>query len=336
MLYRDVDGAVGNAYRLPTCLPVERTRPGLGLTFCRRGGALHPTVGTNTEVEVSRAMRRITWRPVQAATLATFAARHVGHYLAAPTWLNLCVVEDLWVQIIWGRPRDEDIRALLDSLKVQAGGNQAHASLFDCTHVEDMTIKDAHRLRHFLKERHRITGPATSRHALVCATEAIPFFGDGDFVAGLPRPCQVFGDFDAALDWLSPMLTSETRAGIRSVRAEVTSAPCLLTRLRQLLLREDLTKVNVAFAATQLGQSRRSLQRSLAQQGTSFRAELSHNRLNRAKRALSTGASVTWIAYELGFQNVQAFIRAFKHDTGITPGEWRRRDSHTQHGPTEE
>jgi AraC-like DNA-binding protein len=99
---------------------------------------------------------------------------------------------------------------------------------------------------------------------------------------------------------------------------------CRLARLRKLFSNEDVTSIDIAFAARKLGCSRRSLQRELAQRGTSFRAELNRVRIERAKRELNTGASVTWLAYELGFGSAQSFIRGFKQCTGVTPGTWRR------------
>jgi len=262
-------------------------------------------------------------RPQRSSSLAEFAAEPIGHYLASATWLNLCARHDLSIQLIWGRPTDADIEALFASMR-ELPRTEPQAVLFDCSQLDDTTLGDALRRRQLLETRRELTSGGATRHALVCPSQATALFVES---FGANSSNQLFRDFDAALDWLAPTLTPEERAGIRAVRTGATATHSLLARLRQLFLREDVTKIDVAFAARQLGSSRRSLQRALAQQGTSFRAELLQSRLQRAKRELTTGASVTWLAYELGFQNVQSFIRVFKQGTGITPGAWRRGES---------
>lgn len=77
-------------------------------------------------------------------------------------------------------------------------------------------------------------------------------------------------------------------------------------------------------AASHLGMTARSLQRRLADQGTTYRAVL-----NEARHALALdylrGArySISEIAYLLGFAEVSAFTRAFRRWTGQSPSGWR-------------
>jgi AraC-like DNA-binding protein len=233
------------------------------------------------------------------------------------TWLCLCARRDLSIQLIWGHPTHEDLDALVASVRAQAG-QAPQLALFDCTQLDDATREDPEPYQRVLE------ACSAPRRALVCAGSMTSLFTESA-VEGCES--QLFRDFEAALDWLAPTLTPEQRAGVRRLRAGATASHNLLTRLRQLFMRQDVAKVDVAFAARQLGSSRRSLQRALTRQGTSFRTELGQARLERAKRELTTGASVTGLAYELGFQNVQSFIRVFKQGTGITPGAWRRNDS---------
>jgi AraC-like DNA-binding protein len=230
-----------------------------------------------------------------------------------------------------GRPTDEEIENLLTSTRVQAQRGERHAALFDCSLFEEKTTEDTRRRRQLLEARHAMLSGCTTRNALVCPANATPPLFAQPFDADVtraPRSAnQTFVDFELALDWVEPTLTPDLRAGIRTIRAHATATHALLTRLKQLFSREDVSQVDVSFAARHLGTSRRSLQRALAQQGTSFRAELNQTRIERAKRELNRGASVTSLAFELGFQNVQSFIRVFKQATGVTPGAWRRGDS---------
>lgn len=78
------------------------------------------------------------------------------------------------------------------------------------------------------------------------------------------------------------------------------------------------------LVARQLGTSERSLHRHLQEAGTSFRAVLDDARLEVARQQLAQGSStVSEIADRLGFGSHQAFLRWFKHLTGMTPGEFR-------------
>lgn len=77
-------------------------------------------------------------------------------------------------------------------------------------------------------------------------------------------------------------------------------------------------------AAAHLGLTTRSLQRRLAEQGTSYRDVLQQARHALALAHLRAGVySVSEIAYLLGFAELSAFTRAFRRWTGVTPSAWR-------------
>jgi len=76
--------------------------------------------------------------------------------------------------------------------------------------------------------------------------------------------------------------------------------------------------------AKELGVSDRTLQRRITEEGTSFRAILSHARRELAhdyleQRTLSVGE----IAYLLSYEDQSSFFRAFQEWEGVPPGEWR-------------
>ncbi|KAF1053892.1 MAG: HTH-type transcriptional regulator NimR [Burkholderia gladioli] len=48
-------------------------------------------------------------------------------------------------------------------------------------------------------------------------------------------------------------------------------------------------------------------------------------RVLRALERLATGAPVTAIAFELGYDNVSAFIEMFRRTLGVTPGRYAER-----------
>lgn len=101
----------------------------------------------------------------------------------------------------------------------------------------------------------------------------------------------------------------------------------VLIRTRQALL-ESLpsgapTKAQIA---RRLAMSPRSLQRLLADEGTSFKDLLGEARLTLARSYLDEGRlPVTEIAFVLGFADTSAFSRAFRRWTGVTPRDYAKR-----------
>lgn len=80
----------------------------------------------------------------------------------------------------------------------------------------------------------------------------------------------------------------------------------------------------IAEVAHELAVSPRSLQRSLGEEGTSYREVLAEVRCELAVEYLRTGSSVTETTYLLGFSETAAFSRAFKRWTGRVPSGARR------------
>lgn len=77
-------------------------------------------------------------------------------------------------------------------------------------------------------------------------------------------------------------------------------------------------------AARHLAMTARSLQRRLADQGTTYREVLNEARRTLALDYLREARySISEIAYLLGFAEVSAFTRAFKRWTGQSPSGWR-------------
>jgi AraC-like DNA-binding protein len=93
-------------------------------------------------------------------------------------------------------------------------------------------------------------------------------------------------------------------------------------------LSENLQAENVAAhrLAAHLGVSVRTLNRTLAAEGTSYRRLLDQLRLDIAGRHLRDDrVSVAEVAFLTGFSELSAFHRAFKRWTGCTPAAFRAR-----------
>jgi AraC-like DNA-binding protein len=128
-------------------------------------------------------------------------------------------------------------------------------------------------------------------------------------VAVLPR--YVFAVLSAHADELLKSLEDrETMKG----RVEAVLAPTLPTG-----------RARIADVANALGLSSRSLQRRLLVEGTSFEDVLDGLRHRLSLHYLSGGtASVSEVAYLVGFSDPAAFSRAFKRWTGRAPREARK------------
>lgn len=81
-----------------------------------------------------------------------------------------------------------------------------------------------------------------------------------------------------------------------------------------------------AELARTLNLSERTLQRRLAEEGSSYQQLLSDTRQQLAERYLDDGQlPAAEIALLLGYSEPSVFFRAFRNWTGLTPGEYRQR-----------
>lgn len=84
----------------------------------------------------------------------------------------------------------------------------------------------------------------------------------------------------------------------------------------------------IADAAQELNMTVRTLQRKLEQEGWRYAELLNDVRQRLARELLGRAeASVTEVAFLLGFSEPSAFHKAFQRWTGQSPGEWRRRQN---------
>ena len=108
--------------------------------------------------------------------------------------------------------------------------------------------------------------------------------------------------------------------------SDLDSQATTAERLKSLLL-EMLPSGLTAMepAAARLAMSKRTLQRKLTAEGTSFQEILQQTRVDLAQHYLSESElSQGEISFLLGFQDTNSFIRAYSSWTGQPPGQFRQ------------
>jgi AraC-like DNA-binding protein len=81
---------------------------------------------------------------------------------------------------------------------------------------------------------------------------------------------------------------------------------------------------STAWLVGELGSSVRSLQRNLAESGSSLKELLEAERRELASTLLRDDSPVIDVSRSLGYSGASAFVRAFRRWHGITPESWRR------------
>ncbi|MBA2676918.1 MAG: AraC family transcriptional regulator ligand-binding domain-containing protein [Ktedonobacteraceae bacterium] len=143
----------------------------------------------------------------------------------------------------------------------------------------------------------------------------------------------------SARDALEPFLTENAvmwdffEAGLMKKLSDLDTQASMQERVKS-ALSEMLPAgdSSIEEAANRLGMSKRSLQRSLSEESSSYQEVLTAARRELANYYLSHfSASLVEIAYLLGFQDGNSFIRAFRGWTGQTPGEYRTSNTKDLH-----
>jgi AraC-like DNA-binding protein len=99
----------------------------------------------------------------------------------------------------------------------------------------------------------------------------------------------------------------------------------VVTQVRDVLARDLAVGIATqAEVARKLALSGRTLQRRLAEAGTTFQDVLDEVRASAARRLLRDRAlAVSEVAFSLGYAELSSFYRAFRRWTGQTPIDWR-------------
>ncbi len=141
----------------------------------------------------------------------------------------------------------------------------------------------------------------------------------------------------AAADARRPFLTGNSalwdffEPRLRELLSTLEAGASMRQRVHSVLLELlPAGQASIDAVAGRLALSRRSLQRHLGEESCSYQDILNQTRQDLATHYLRRSTiSPGEIAYLLGFQDGNSFIRAFRNWTGTTPGEFRGRQRGT-------
>jgi AraC-like DNA-binding protein len=124
----------------------------------------------------------------------------------------------------------------------------------------------------------------------------------------------------------NPEVLAVMAPGLEAELRDRTSSPSIADEVRTLLGRRlNGERPSIAKVAKQLGTSARSLQRRLAEAGTSYQSVLDDVRHRAARRLLGEAGLVpAEVGFLLGYEELNSFSRAFHGWEGLTPEQWKR------------
>lgn len=161
-----------------------------------------------------------------------------------------------------------------------------------------------------------------------CASPALEAFAGRPFITG-DRNRMTFARKDMELPFISrnealwDYFEPEMNRRLADLEVDESTSGRVRSALTELLPGENFS---IGDAARKLGLSTRTLQRKLAEEGTSFQKQVNSIREVLALHYLdNTDMSTSDIAYLLGYAELNSFLRAFTVWTGKTVSQWRKK-----------
>jgi AraC-like DNA-binding protein len=181
-----------------------------------------------------------------------------------------------------------------------------------------MGIRPELRVRHVDLRRAQPADPGPYQE---CFQAPVRFAAAGD------RLCFTAAEWASPIEGADAALARVLEEHARILAARLPEAPTdFVSTVRTSVMAALPDSADAEHVARALHMSTRTLQRKLADAGTSFREVLDSVRSGLAESYLAdTGVSIPEVAFLLGFSDQSSFHRAFHRWTGWAPGRWRRR-----------
>ncbi len=263
----------------------------------------------------------------RAGSLREFFERPHGHWTSTRSFLAWCLDATLWGHVFWGDVRYEDLAPTVALLE-RFGPAQPYDLVSDFSRIERIDLGVFNLTRRYLVEhadRHRallrvhsIATPPGFAGAVVAG-----FYG----VVGIAVPWVVRHHRDPGEAFRASRHphAAELRTEVERLSTSLVGVPPVLSALRAYLVSEvGHGPLVVERAASELGVSKRSLQRHLERAGTSFAEEHNRARVDIAKDLLCVPQiSIEAVAARAGFASGSHLARVFGRVVGVTPTAYR-------------
>lgn len=232
--------------------------------------------------------------------------------------------------IIRGMGRLADFKSLMGPITIKTEAEEKDFSLLMICDVENLPIPPSLAACEwilFLELFRLQTGRKIIPLEVVLPTPYAQNFFEVPCKRG-PRPRLVLSMDDALAPLLGkdPAIFSAVEPELnRRLGTTARSGPAAEQCRIALLETIPTGKYSLAEIAAKLHLSKRSLQRFLGQEGTSFQKVLDQTKAELGQRYLkSSQLSLQEIAFALDYASVPSFSRAFKRAFGVTPRNYRR------------
>ncbi|AKU94633.1 Transcriptional regulator, AraC family [Labilithrix luteola] len=259
--------------------------------------------------------------------LEYFLEAPIGKYITGPSWLFAYPTAKFSALVFWGRLSGESLEGTLNiHPRVHSGASRPHVALLDARRVEHVDEGGFAIGVNYVRTHRESLSSSISQLAIVHSGGMLGSVAAGFFrLIGAPYQAEVFTDPVEALRWIALDDPQGTLAALDALYTSTTGTTELLRDLRA-HLEKNLDDASLAGATRALGISERSLQRRLAESGTSFQKEVVGARVRMAGRALvESSKPLSQIAFDVGCASVQHFSTMFRKVTGMTPMQWRKR-----------
>lgn len=249
----------------------------------------------------------------------------VGRYFIGDHHLIWCDRNDRAGTVIWGRLDEAESERLVAAWDFARQLQAPYVSVVDFSAVTGIDANAYTNVARFMSDRLPVLARRIRRQALIR-----PAGVTGAVVAGFYPTLtpgfewRDFTDAKTAYAWSCPD-TPELPARLAELTALVRDGTPLMARLRH-YLRQCSDQAKLEDAARALGCAERTLQRELAERGSSFREERTRARIEHAASLLiETDLKVEIIGRQVGYNSVTSFVRHFREILGELPGAYRQR-----------
>ncbi len=263
-------------------------------------------------------------------------AAPAGRILRRAHFAYIGVSDALLSLVVWGhvaRADVEELFAVLTCGEARAKRRDALVQMQAMTGIDEESVRA---MTQFMLRTAARSRSMTRREAVVRPGGTVGMLVAGFYgVVPAEYPMAIFADRGDALAWLR--LPKRSAVSLEALSDSIIAAglenPDLLYRLREHLAHHP-KQHDIVRVAAELESSARTLQRRLAEAGTSFEKELGRARISAAKSLLlRSSMAIKEVAHEVGLPSASRLSQLFATHEGRSPSAWRKhaeseRDAH--------